>query len=145
MIYVLILYIVTEDKHFVHSPEELAENFTTEPKKFIDLVQANYMGHFRDIEYVLEAANGLSLCDVMLNEYRDDSLALTGLNVGIRSIMVSNTHPVTGWMPIKGQKRLDINAIKIPAKASKVLPEHHNISSSLYALDYKTFVNVISP
>lgn len=139
------MYIVTEDKQFVHSPEELAENFTTEPKKFIDLIQANYMGHFRDIEYVLEAANGLSLCDVMLNEYRDDSLALTGLNVGIRSVMVSNTHPVTGWMPIKGQKRLDINAIKIPAKASKVLPEHHNISSGLYALDYKTFVNVISP
>ncbi|XP_037805815.1 cell cycle checkpoint protein RAD17 [Lucilia sericata] len=135
----------TEDKHFVHSPEELAEAFTTEPKKFIDLVQANYVLHFRDIEYVLEAANGLSLCDIMLSDYRDDSLALTGLNVGIRSVMVANTNPATGWMPIKGQKRIDPNTVKIPLQASKVLPEHHNISSSLYALDYKTFVNIISP
>ncbi|XP_065362925.1 cell cycle checkpoint protein RAD17 [Calliphora vicina] len=135
----------TEAKRFLHSPEELTEAFITEPKKFIDLVQANYVLHFRDIEYVLEAANGLSLCDIMLNDYRDDSLVLTGLNVGIRSVMVSNTNPTTGWMPIKGQKRLDPNTAKIPSRASKVLPEHHNISSSLYALDYKTFVNVISP
>lgn len=135
---------VTKYKRFMHSPEELAEAFTTEPKKFIDLVQANYILHFSDIEYVLAAADGLSLCELMLNEYRDDSLALTGLNVGIRSVMEANINPVTGWMPIKGQKRINLNTTKISSQASKVLPEHHNISSSLYNLDYNTYVNIIS-
>ncbi|GBO99676.1 hypothetical protein EVAR_73696_1 [Eumeta japonica] len=81
---------VTEDKRFVHSPEELAGSFTTEPKKFIDLVEANYLPHFREIENVLKATDGLSICDVILNEYRDDSMALVGINIGIRSMMVAN-------------------------------------------------------
>lgn len=139
------IFAVTDDKHFVHSPEELTEHFAAEPKRFIDLVQANYISHFRDIEDVLKASNGLSLSDVMFNEYRDDSLAVMGLNVGIRSVMVANENPAIGWLPVKGQKRVDLNATKIPLHASKVLPEHHSISSNLYALDYKTFVHIISP
>lgn len=108
-------------------------------------MQANYLQHFRDIECVLAASNGLSLCDLILNEYREDSLALTGLNIGIRSVMVANVKPVTGWMPIKGQKRFNSKDFKIPMEALKVLPPHHNISTNLYAMDYKSFIKIISP
>lgn len=133
----------TDAKRLLHSPEVIAEAFTTEPRTLIDLVHANYLPRFKDIESVITAVNGISLCDLILKEYRDDSLALTGLNIALRNVMVANENPVTGWMPIKGPKRLTADSAKIPSNASKVLPAHHNISENLYALDYKSYVNIV--
>lgn len=99
--------------------------------------------HFAEIDTLVDAANGLSLCDLILHEYRDDALALTGLNLGIRNVMVANKNPVSGWMQVRGPKRLNPNSAAIPAMAAKVLPPHHNISKNQYAIEYKTFVDLV--
>uniref|UniRef100_A0A1I8P3C9 AAA+ ATPase domain-containing protein n=1 Tax=Stomoxys calcitrans TaxID=35570 RepID=A0A1I8P3C9_STOCA len=134
----------TESNKLLHSPEDIAQAFITEPKKFTDFVHTNYLHHFRDIDAVVDAANGLSLCDVILTEYRDDALALTGLNLGIRNVMVANKNPITGWMPVKGPKRINPHHAKIPTAGAKLLPTHHNLSKTLYAMEYKTFVNIVN-
>ncbi|XP_073828733.1 rad17 checkpoint clamp loader component [Musca autumnalis] len=135
----------TDGNVLLHPPEDIAQAFVTEPKKFVDFIHANYMPHFSDIESLVDAANGLTLCDLILNEYREDTLALCGLDLGVRNVMLANKSPVSGWMPVKGPKRLNTdNSSIIPAKANKFLPPHHNISRSQYAIEYKTFVNIVS-
>ncbi|XP_061397150.1 cell cycle checkpoint protein RAD17 [Musca vetustissima] len=133
----------TESNVLLHSPADIAQAFVTEPKKFVDFIHANYLPHFSDIEHVVDAVNGLSLCDLILNEYREDALALSGLDLAVRNVMLSNKNPVSGWMPVKGPKRLNTDST-IPAKDNKFLPAHHNISKSQYAMEYKTFVNIAS-
>lgn len=57
-------------KTLVHSPEEIASNFSTQPSNIITLIHTNYMGHFQNIDDVIRASDNLSRADIILNEYR---------------------------------------------------------------------------
>lgn len=126
-------------EQLLHSPEDIAIAFSTEPINFTNFVHTNYLGHFADIENVASACDALSVSDNILSEYREDTLGLVGLNVCVRGVMVNNKKPVTGWMPIKGPRRIDLsNSTELAS-----LGLNETISSRLLASDYRSFVRVI--
>ncbi|XP_018802139.1 PREDICTED: cell cycle checkpoint protein RAD17 [Bactrocera latifrons] len=122
--------------NFTHKPEDISDSFASEPKRFIDLIHANYLPHFREIEHVVEAANALSIADNIITEYREEVLALTALNLAVRSIMQTNESPVTAWMPIRAARRNRQDF----SKSQKL----SGISNSLYATDYGSYVQMIN-
>ncbi|XP_054728565.1 cell cycle checkpoint protein RAD17 [Anastrepha obliqua] len=122
--------------NFMHNPEDISESFASEPKRFIDLMHANYLPHFGDIEHVVAATNNLSIADNIITEYREESLALIALNIAIRSIMVANETPVSAWIPVRAPKRYQQDAL------CKPLPLQC-ISKNVYATDYKSYVEII--
>lgn len=121
--------------NFTHKPEDISDSFASEPKRFIDLIHANYLPHFKEIEHVVEAANALSIADNIITEYREEALAPTALNLAVRSIMQANESPVTAWMPIRAARRSHQDLCK-PQKIS-------GISNNLYATDYGSYVQII--
>uniref|UniRef100_A0A1A9WCB6 AAA+ ATPase domain-containing protein n=1 Tax=Glossina brevipalpis TaxID=37001 RepID=A0A1A9WCB6_9MUSC len=130
---------------FLHSPEDIADAFASEPKTFTNMLQTNYLSHFREIECVAVASNGLSLSDLLFQEYREDTLPHTSLNIAIRSVMVANKQPVSAWLPIKAPKRLLLkHQEKLPKEAAKFLIHPNNISSNLYNTDYNIYVKIMS-
>ncbi|XP_050328608.1 cell cycle checkpoint protein RAD17 isoform X1 [Bactrocera neohumeralis] len=122
--------------NFTHKPEDITDSFASEPKRFIDLIHANYLPHFREIEHVVEAANALSIADNIITEYREEALALTALNLAVHSIMQTNESPVTAWMPIRAARRNHQDL----SKSQKI----SGISNSLYATDYGSYVQMIN-
>lgn len=122
--------------NFTHKPEDISDSFATEPKRFIDLIHANYMPHFREIEHVVKAADALSIADNIITEYREEALALTALNLAVRSIMQANESPVSAWMPIRAPKHSHQDLYK----SQKI----SGISSNLYATDYGSYVQIIN-
>lgn len=116
-----------ELKTFVHSPELIASQFSTQPMNMLTLIHTNYLCHFHDIEDIVRASDSLSLSDDVLNEWRvgrdetflyyssdlwwkfiqlqEDLSSEIGINLAVRGIMVWNQKPVTGrWMPIRSAK-----------------------------------------
>lgn len=128
----------------LHSPEEITEAFNTEPRKFVNFVYANYLPHFKEIDDVVTAINDLGLSDCMLNEYRDDNLSVMGLNVAIRGVMMSNTCPVSGWMPVRGPKRINIQPQATLAEQRLVGVGYAGIARTLYATEYSSLVKLIA-
>ncbi|KAH8360158.1 hypothetical protein KR093_011093, partial [Drosophila rubida] len=138
--------IVKEDdaKSLLHSPEDLSEAFSTEPRNFVNFIHANYLPHFHDIEHALAAVNDLGVADMLLQEYRDDNLGLVGLNIAVRGCMVPNVAPVSGWMPVRGPKRLTIQPQLSTAEQQLLGNTYLGISKSLYASEYSSFVKIIA-
>ncbi|KAH8383475.1 hypothetical protein KR009_008885, partial [Drosophila setifemur] len=134
-----------EEKRLQHSPEELTEAFRPEPRNFVNFIHANYLPHFRDIEEVVSAIDDLGLSDCMLNEYRDDALSVMGLNIAIRGSMLANTSPVSGWMPVRGPKRiLSMQSQATLAEQKLVGVGYAGISRTLYASEYSSLVKCIA-
>ncbi|EDW97551.1 cell cycle checkpoint protein RAD17 [Drosophila yakuba] len=133
-----------EDKTMLHSPEEITEAFNTEPRNFVNFIHANYLPHFKEIDDVVVAINDLGLSDCMLNEYRDDTLSVMGLNVAIRGVMTANRWPVSGWMPVRGPKRIDIKPQATLAEQRLVGVGYAGISRTLYATEYCSLVKSIA-
>ncbi|XP_017067202.2 cell cycle checkpoint protein RAD17 [Drosophila eugracilis] len=133
-----------DDKSMVYSPEELTEAFNTEPRNFVNFIHANYLPHFKDIEEVVDAINDLGLSDSMLNEYRDDALSVMGLNIAIRGVMLANSSPVSGWMPVRGPKRINIQPQATLAEQRLVGVGYAGISRTLYATEYCSLVKCIA-
>lgn len=94
------------------------------------------MPHFREIEHVVKAADALSIADNIITEYREEALALTALNLAVRSIMQANESPVSAWMPIRAPKHSHQDLYK----SQKI----SGISSNLYATDYGSYVQIIN-
>ncbi|KAH8351170.1 hypothetical protein KR084_008970, partial [Drosophila pseudotakahashii] len=133
-----------EDKSMLHSPEELTEAFNTEPRNFVNFIHANYLPHFKEIDEVVVAINDLGLSDAMLNEYRDDALSVMGLNIAIRGVMLANSSPVSGWMPVRGPKRINIQPQATLAEQRLVGVGYAGISRTLYATEYSSLVKCIA-
>ncbi|XP_034487386.1 cell cycle checkpoint protein RAD17 [Drosophila innubila] len=133
-----------KNKSLLHSPEDISEAFSTEPKNFVNFIHANYLPHFLDIANVKDAVNDIGVADMLLQEYRDDSMALVGLTVAVRGCMVANVAPVSGWMPVRGPKRFT-NQPQLTAAEQKLLGSTYTgISRSLYASEYSSFVKIIA-
>ncbi|ALC45518.1 Rad17, partial [Drosophila busckii] len=132
-----------EDNRLQHNPEELAEAFYSEPRNFVNFIHANYLPHFRDIAHVNDAVNDIGLADMLLQEYRDDTLALVALNTAIRGCMVANAAPVSGWMPVRGPKRFNVQSTTTTLTEQNLLGVS-NISKGLYASEYSSFVKCIA-
>ncbi|KAH8308196.1 hypothetical protein KR059_007992, partial [Drosophila kikkawai] len=133
-----------DQKMLLHSPEELTESFSTEPRNFVNFVHANYLPHFKDIEEVVSAIDDLSLADALLNEYREGAVSVMGLNIAIRGVMLANSAPVSGWMPVKGPKRINIKSLATLAEQKLVGVGYAGISRTHYATEYSSFVKSIA-
>ncbi|CAD7091122.1 unnamed protein product [Hermetia illucens] len=132
----------SKPRKFLHIPEDLTDAFSSEPKMFVDFLHSNYLAHFSSIENALSAADSLSLGDILLAEYRDDSVGRLGLNVAIRGLMVSNEKPVSGWLPVKGLKRVENQRGKLEEELKKVGVKHE-LSANVLVSDYRTYVRII--
>lgn len=132
------------DKCLLHNPEDLAEAFSTEPRNFVNFIHANYLPHFQDIANVNSAVNDLGVADMLLQEYRDESLSLVSLTIAVRGCMVANVAPVSGWMPVRGPKRLTIEPQLTPAEQKLLGVAYAGISKRLYASEYSSFIKTIA-
>lgn len=81
---------------------------------------------------------------MLLQEYRDESLSLVGLTIAVRGCMVANVAPVSGWMPVRGPKRLTIEPQLTPAEQRLLGVASGAISKRLYASEYSSFVKLIA-
>lgn len=136
---------VNEDKKlFQHSPEDISEAFCTEPKNLVNFIHANYLPHFLDIAHVKDAVDDIGVADMLLQEYRDESMALVGLTIAIRGCMVANVAPVSGWMPVRGPKRFPIQPQLSTMEQKLMGTAYAGISKSLYASEYSSFVKIIA-
>lgn len=67
-----IAHSIPESKHqkLTHSPEQLTDDFLTQPTTVMNLLHTNYMCRFRDIDDLVHVADSLSHADVLMNEWR---------------------------------------------------------------------------
>lgn len=76
-----------------------------------------------------------------MTEYRDSLMAVEGLNVAIRGLMVNNEKPVTGWFPVKGPRRLNFRNSREEALRKLGLPL--SVPSRVLITDYKGYVDIV--
>lgn len=92
-------------KTFTHCPNDISSLLATQPTTSLNLIHHNYIGHFQNLEEIVNGIDCLSDSDVILNEWRSDLSAELGMNLAVRGMMTSNENPITGrWMPIKSAK-----------------------------------------
>jgi hypothetical protein len=60
-------------KVFLHPPEEIAEQFLSQPSNFVSFIFTNYPGYFTAIEHCQLAADTLSCVELFLADYRVSS------------------------------------------------------------------------
>lgn len=135
---------VNDSKRLQHSPEVITESFCTEPRNFVNFIHANYLPHFKDIEDIVDAIHDMGLADCMLNEYRDDHLSVMGLNLAIRGTMLANKEPISGWIPVRGPKKMHVKADASLEEQNLLGVRYAAISKSLYATEYKSMVKLIA-
>lgn len=126
----------------LHSPEQLADDFTSQPSNLLNLLYANYACHFRQIEDVMRAADTLSSADVLLSEWRDDACARSALTVAVRGLMTANRNPASGWHPIRGQRKLKLSTVEEDLRQQFGIGRV--VSAKVMAADYRTFAQVIA-
>uniref|UniRef100_A0A8D8FCE5 Cell cycle checkpoint protein RAD17 n=1 Tax=Culex pipiens TaxID=7175 RepID=A0A8D8FCE5_CULPI len=129
---------------FQHSPETLAEAFTSQPHGLISLAHSNYVLRFTDIDDICGAADALSVADIIMSEYREDQLAGHALNVAIRGMMVCNRKTASGWHQIRKTKtyqRPSVAGHEVQLK--KYGLETSSVSAGLFMTDYKKYLDII--
>ncbi|XP_063699032.1 cell cycle checkpoint protein RAD17 [Culicoides brevitarsis] len=106
-----------------NDPEYLTDLFSTQANTCTKMIFVNYIERFTKMEDIASALDLLSLSDVMMNDWRDDTLSLLGLNIAIRGTMVTNTEPVTGYKgKIKGFKNTFVTKNDAKSEKSKKNP-----------------------
>lgn len=131
-----------------HKPETLTESFSSQPSNFIRMVHSNYIKNFSNIADVSKAADMLSLSDCFESEYRDDRFSDLNLNLVIRSAMVLNTTPASGFRTIsayanKKWKNTEQTNKDRFIKASKALNNGNIITRNDFFCDYNSYLSLI--
>ncbi|XP_058835626.1 cell cycle checkpoint protein RAD17 isoform X2 [Topomyia yanbarensis] len=135
---------VKGEEKFHHSPEDLTDAFTSQPGSMISLIHSNYVLRFTDIEDIKEAADALSLSDVIMSEYREDLLASYGLNIAVRGTMVHNRKTAGGWQQIRKKKVYSKPSVTShEGQLKKYGLETSSISAGLFKTDYKRYLDII--
>lgn len=60
----------TGSQKFTHSPDDIIEQFISQPISFVNFLEENYLPHFSNIDHVDKAASAISDADFMLAEWR---------------------------------------------------------------------------
>ncbi|XP_052864419.1 cell cycle checkpoint protein RAD17 [Anopheles cruzii] len=130
---------------FLHAPEDIGDCFVTQPTAIISLLHSNYVTRCSDVHCLAAASDALTMADVIMNEYRTDQLAVSGLNLAVRGIMVNNEQTAHSWFQIK--KKITIQQhCNTPAyteefvKAGLII---RPVTPKLFAAEYKGFVSLI--
>lgn len=139
----------TKWMELTHNPEDLAECFSSQPANFLNMLNSNYLKNFTDIHALSEAADIFSLADCFQSEYRDDQLCCVTLNLVVRSTMVLNKSPASGFRPItsnasKKWKQTEVKSKEKFISSSKVLNNGNMMGKHDFYCDYKNLLNVIN-
>ncbi|KAG6443710.1 hypothetical protein O3G_MSEX003015 [Manduca sexta] len=84
-----------------HSPEEIIEQFVSQPNSFVNFIQENYLPHFACPYQTERAASILSDADFMLAEWREKMCLEYGLYAAVAGLMLANRTPVSAWNPVR--------------------------------------------
>uniref|UniRef100_A0A8W7Q053 Uncharacterized protein n=1 Tax=Anopheles coluzzii TaxID=1518534 RepID=A0A8W7Q053_ANOCL len=97
------------ETRFVHSPESITECFLTQPTSIVSLLHSNYVTRCTDIQNVAAASDTLTVVDGIMNEFRSDQLAMYGLTIAVRSMMVNNEQTAHGFQPIRKKIKVQLH------------------------------------
>jgi hypothetical protein len=131
-----------------HNPETLTEIFSSQPSKFINMVHANYVKNFSEMNEVSEVTDMFSISDCLDAEYRDERISLLNLNIIIRAAMVLNKTPSSGFRKIsaygskKWKKTEEANKEKFMRNSVK-LNNGNMLMKNDFFCDYNNFINII--
>lgn len=103
-------------------------------------MHANYHEHYTEMQPLAEAAKYFSLCGNLIEAYYNIETVSFGFDVIVRSLMVNNKKPASGWKPLKGCHKDNGKSIRNNAISSA---HHHRVSSRQYLMDYKPFLTII--
>lgn len=138
----------TKFMQLTHQPENLTDIFSSQPANFIKMIHSNYIKNFSDIHDVSQVTDMLSIADCFESEYRDERLLNLNLNLVIRSAMVLNQTPASGFRTIsayankKWKKKQEVHNEKF-IKGSKLLNNGNMMARNDYFCDYYHYLNVI--
>lgn len=138
----------TKILQLTHKPEEIAENFSSQPNNFIEMIHSNYIKNFSNIENVSCSADNLSIADCIAKEYRDSQLPLLNLDLVIRSTMVNNHQPALGFRTVscyaskKFQNVKDNYQQKLRDSMSEI-NNGHILAPKDFFCDYNSFLNIL--
>ncbi|PZC79496.1 hypothetical protein B5X24_HaOG216276 [Helicoverpa armigera] len=128
-------------KKFSHSPEEIIEQFISQPISFVNFLEENYLPHFSNIDHVDKAASAISDADFMLAEWREKMCQEYGLYTAVASLMLANKAPVSAWNPVRGPKNMKI---QYPSVRELLLLEENNLyKGKVLVSDYQTYCKII--
>lgn len=138
----------TKMMELTHKPENIADNFSSQHKNFIQMMHSNYVKNFSDIHELVNCTNVFSLSDCFETEYRDERLNKLNLNMAIRSVMVFNEHPASGFRKIsayasKKFKNLEESNKEKFERESKSLNNGNMMAKSAFFCDYNNYLTVI--
>ncbi|CAH0585773.1 unnamed protein product [Chrysodeixis includens] len=129
------------NKKLSHFPEEIIEQFISQPVSFVNFLQENYLPHFSCIDHVDKAASALSDADFMLAEWREKLCQEYGLYTAVASLMLANKAPISAWNPVRGPKNMRIQyptTREIPQ-----LEETQLYKGKILVADYETYCKII--
>ncbi|KAJ8731394.1 hypothetical protein PYW07_004558 [Mythimna separata] len=130
----------TGSKKFTHSPEEIIEQFISQPISFVNFLEENYLPHFSNIDHVDKAASAISDADFMLAEWREKMCQEYGLYTAVASLMLANKAPISAWNPVRGPKNMKI---QYPSVRELFLEENHLYKGKILVSDYQTYCKII--
>lgn len=128
-------------KKFTHRPEEIIEQFISQPSSFVNFLEENYLSRFSCISHVDEAASALSDADFMLAEWREKICQEHGLYTAVAGLMLANKAPVSAWNPVRGPKNMRIEYPSV--KQLALLEEKHLYKGKVLVTDYQTYCQII--
>ncbi|XP_054284711.1 cell cycle checkpoint protein RAD17-like [Macrosteles quadrilineatus] len=125
---------------FVHSTNEIVENFLSEPKSFLNQLHENYpskMGNLRDLS---EAAERLSKSDMLMSRWQEKEIFPEySLSVAIQGVMVSNRHPQKA--KFEAFRKSQTSRLEIDTKALEL--EGKAVFSDLLVLEYERLIEIL--
>uniref|UniRef100_A0A182X4X1 AAA+ ATPase domain-containing protein n=1 Tax=Anopheles quadriannulatus TaxID=34691 RepID=A0A182X4X1_ANOQN len=133
------------ETRFVHSPESITECFLTQPTSIVSLLHSNYVTRCTGIQNVAAASDTLTVVDGIMNEFRSDQLAMYGLTIAVRSMMVNNEQTAHGFQPIR--KKIKVQLHESTKSYSEELKKlgliERPVPPRLLATEYKGYVSMI--
>ncbi|KAH9644821.1 hypothetical protein HF086_007909 [Spodoptera exigua] len=137
-----VIEIENGNKKFTHTPEDIVEQFISQPVSFVNFLEENYLPHFSNIDHVDKAASALSDSDLMLAEWREKMCQEYGLYNAVASLMLANKAPVSAWNPVRGPKNMKIQYPTV--RELRLLEENYLYKGKILVSDYQTYCKIIS-
>ncbi|XP_075977969.1 rad17 checkpoint clamp loader component isoform X2 [Anticarsia gemmatalis] len=125
-----------------HSPEDIIEQFISQPTSFVNFLEENYLPHFSCIDHVDKATSALSDADFMLAEWREKMCQEHGLYTAVAGLMLANKAPVSAWNPVRGPKNMKVQYPSV--REIPLLEENNLYKGKILVADYLTYCKIIA-
>ncbi|KAG8310235.1 Cell cycle checkpoint protein rad17 [Homalodisca vitripennis] len=125
---------------FVHSTDEIVDNFLSGPNSFISQLHENYPSKLGDIYDIRDAADRLCKSDMLMSRWQDkDIFHYYSLSVAVKGLMISNRTPQKA--KFEAFKKSQTSRLEIDSKAIEL--EGKDLFSEMCILNYETLIDVL--